>query len=108
KAQSAGTTPASILSGALRQLAQLHRLRLMMDEGASAASAVEGARPPLHFRRKPLVEVALKAWTSARLLRVMQQLADAVLETRKQPALAGAVAQRTLLAIAVNARRRDA
>src|SRR6185295_1410076 len=42
KAQSAGTTPASILSAALRQLAQLHRLRLAVDEGTPAASAVEG------------------------------------------------------------------
>jgi DNA polymerase-3 subunit delta len=107
KAQSAGTTPASILSAALRQLAQLHRLRLAVDEGTPPASAVEGARPPLHFRRKPLMEAALKAWTSTRLLRVMQQLADAVLETRRQPALAGAITQRALLSIAVNARRKE-
>ena len=108
KAQGAGTTPSSILSAALRQLAQLHKLRLAVDEGTSPMSAVEGARPPLHFRRKALVEAALKVWTAPRLLRVMAQLADAVLETRRQPALAGAITQRTLLSIAVNARRREA
>ena len=108
KAQGAGTTPTSILSAALRQLAQLHKLRLAVDEGTSPMSAVEGARPPLHFRRKALVEAALKVWTAPRLLRVMAQLADAVLETRRQPALAGAITQRTLLSIAVNARRREA
>ncbi len=107
RAQAAGTAPGTILSAAARQLAQLHRMRLAVDEGTPPASAVEGARPPLHFRRKTLVEAALKTWTAPRLLRVMQQLADAVLETRRQPALADAIAQRTLLSIAVNARRRD-
>ena len=28
---------------------------------------IEQAQPPIHFRRKPLVETALKAWTSERL-----------------------------------------
>ena len=107
KAEAAGTAPGTILLAAQRQLAQLHRLRLAVDDGTSPAGAVEGARPPLHFRRKALVEAALKAWSSDRLLRVMQQLSDAVLETRRQPALAGAIAQRTLMSIAVNARRRD-
>jgi hypothetical protein len=37
----------------------------------------------------------------------MAQLADALLETRRQPLLAEAIAQRTLLSIAVFARRKD-
>jgi DNA polymerase-3 subunit delta len=38
----------------------------------------------------------------------MDQLAEASLEARRQPALAEAIAQRTLLSIAVTARRREA
>jgi DNA polymerase-3 subunit delta len=37
----------------------------------------------------------------------MQQLADASLEARRQATLAETIAQRTLLSIAVNARRRE-
>ena len=37
----------------------------------------------------------------------MAQLADATLESRKQADMAEAIAQRTLLSLAVNARRRE-
>jgi DNA polymerase III subunit delta len=50
---------------------------------------------------------ALKTWTSARLERAMTQLAEAAFESRKQADLAEAIAQRTLLSLAMNARRRD-
>ena len=63
--------------------------------------------PPVHFSRKAAVEAALKAWTASRLARVMQQVAEAQLESRRQPALADALMQRTLLSLAVNARRRE-
>ena len=83
----------------------LHKARLAVEQGQSAGGAVESLH--VHFRRAALVESALKAWTSARLERVMGQLAEATLDTRKQPDLAEAIAQRALLSIAVNARRRE-
>jgi DNA polymerase III subunit delta len=107
KARAAGTSPGSIVSGALRQLAQLHRLRLAVESGSSVASAVENMRPPPHFRRKPLIEAAVNAWTAERLVELMAQLAQAVLETRLKPNLADAIAQRALLSTAMNARRRQ-
>jgi DNA polymerase-3 subunit delta len=64
-------------------------------------------QPPIHFRRKPLIETALKNWTSARLTRAMTALAEASLEARRQPALATAIAQRAMLQVATAARRRD-
>jgi DNA polymerase-3 subunit delta len=54
-----------------------------------------------------LVEAALRGWTSPRLLRAMGQLAEASLEARRNAPLAEAIAQRTLLSIAVSARRRE-
>jgi len=66
--------------------------------------------PPLHFRRKPLVETALRSWTVPRLEQLMDQLAKAALEVRSLRApidtLADPIAQRALLAIAVAARRK--
>lgn len=106
KAQVAGTSPGTIVSTALRQVAGLHRARLAVDDGTSSTQAVESMQPFVHFSRKSMVESALRAWSSERLERAMGQLAEALLETRRQPALAEAIAQRTLLALAVNARRK--
>jgi len=107
KARTAGTAAGTILSAALRQAAQLHRARLAVEQGASLDEAAGGIQPFVHFSRKAAVEAALKGWTSARLERVMTQLADATLEARRQTAMAEVIAQRTLLALAVNARRKD-
>lgn len=107
RARASGTAAPAILAAALRQNAQLHLARLSMEAGSGAEEALEASFPRLHFRRKALVESALRGWTSARLLRVMGQLADAVRDTRVQAPLADAIAERALLSIAVSARRRS-
>ncbi|MBI3701422.1 MAG: DNA polymerase III subunit delta [Afipia sp.] len=106
KAIASGINPNAILMAAQRQAAALHKARLSVDEGRMESDVVESGFPRLHFSRKPLVEIALRNSSSDRLLRVIAQLADAVLEMRKQSDLADTIAQRTLLAIAVNSRRR--
>jgi DNA polymerase-3 subunit delta len=106
KARAAGVHSAAILSAALRQLYQLHRLRLSVEAGQQVTSAVESMRPPVHFKRKPLIEQALRNWTSGKLLQAMQQLARAVLDTRRQAALADAIAHRSLVTLAATARKK--
>ena len=101
KARNAGTSPGSILSTALRHVAMLHKARLAMDAGQSARAAAESLY--VNFRRLPLVEGALRAWSAARLERAMQQLAEASFETRLRSRLAEAIAHRCLLSIAVQA-----
>jgi DNA polymerase-3 subunit delta len=107
KARAAATAPSTIIGYALRQAMQLHKMRIGVDAGSSVSETVESVFPKVHFSRKPLVETALKTWTTARLERVMAQLAAAALETRLQQTLAESIAQRCLLAIAQSARRRD-
>ena len=107
KARTAGTAPGTIVSAALRQVAQLHRARLAVEEGVSVDEAAGGIQPFVHFSRKAAVEAALKTWTSARLERAMAQLAEAALEARRQAGMAEIIAQRTLLSLAVNARRKE-
>jgi DNA polymerase-3 subunit delta len=63
--------------------------------------------PRLHFSRKGNVETALRNFSATRLVSIIEQLAVAALEMRKQASLAAVIAQRTLLSIAVNARRRS-
>ena len=108
KARAGGSSPAAIVSAAIRQVANLHKMKLAVEGGDSIEFAMMRGAPPVHFTRKKLVEAALRAWTPPRLLRAMQQLAEASLEARRNAALAEAIAQRTLLSIAVSARRRDA
>ncbi|MBI5909289.1 MAG: DNA polymerase III subunit delta, partial [Betaproteobacteria bacterium] len=50
--------------------------------------------------------MALRIWSPARLLRAMEQLAEASLDMRRNAPLAEVIAQRTLLSIAVSVRRR--
>ncbi len=107
KARGEGTNPGTIVSAALRQVAQLHKMRLALDSGESIETVMMRGAPPVHFSRKPTVEAALRTWAPNRLLRAMDQLAEASLETRRQPDLAEAIAQRALLSLAVNARRKD-
>lgn len=106
KTQVAGTSAGAIMSVALRQVAGLHRARLAVEDGMSASQVVGGMKPSVPISRRSTVEATLRTWSSERLERAMGQLADALLETRRQPALADAIAQRTLLSLAVNARRR--
>jgi DNA polymerase-3 subunit delta len=106
KARTAGTSPGTIVSTALRQVTQLHKARLAVDDGASVSEATGVIQPFVHFSRKAAVEAALRSWTSARLERAMAQLAEALLESRKQAGLADVIAQRTLLSLAVNVRRK--
>jgi DNA polymerase-3 subunit delta len=107
KAMVAGTYPGVIISAAQRQAAWLHKSALAMAEGAPLSTLLDSGFPRLHFSRKAAVETALRNFNAARLLAIIDQLATAALDMRKLPALAAVIAQRTLLSVAVNAKRRS-
>lgn len=106
KAMIAGTYPGMIMMAAQRQAALLHKASLLVEAGSSASSAVESGFPRLHFSRKGTVETALRNFSAQRLVNIIDQLAVAALDVRKQNALGAVIAQRALMSIAVNARRR--
>ena len=107
KARAGGSSPAAIISAAIRQVANLHKMKLAVEGGDSVEFAMKRGAPPVHFTREKAVGEALRSWTPARLLRAMEQLAEASLDMRRNAALAEAIAQRTLLIIAMGARRRE-
>ncbi len=107
KARAGGASPAAIISAAIRHVANLHKMRLAIDAGDSVDFVMQRGAPPVHFTRKDMVGAALRAWSGPRLLRAMAQLAEASLEARRHAPLAETIAQRTLLSIAVTARRRE-
>jgi len=106
KAMVADVAPVAIVGAALRQIERLHQLRLVVESGTSASATVEQMQPPLHFRRKPLIEAALRTWTSDRLARAMSVLAEASFDTRRQAGLAETIAQRAMTLIARGAAQR--
>ncbi len=106
KAMASGVYPGMIIASAQRHAALLHKARLSVEEGSPVSTVMESAFPRLHFSRKGIVENALRNLNSERLLQIITQLAATAFDMRKQTALAPTIAQRALLAIAANARRR--
>lgn len=59
----------------------------------------------LFFSRRKTVENALQRWGAEGAGRVLERLQNAVLQTRRRPDLAEAIARHTLLAIALDGGR---
>jgi len=106
KALASDTGTGTIMFSAQRQAAMLHKARLAIDEGQSAETACDRHVPRLHFSRRDAVLTALRNLSAERLQHFMLQLGDAVFEMRQRPALSDTIAQRVLMLIAANARRR--
>ncbi|MBV9969718.1 MAG: DNA polymerase III subunit delta [Xanthobacteraceae bacterium] len=107
KAQTRGITVGALISAVIRHAATLHRLRLSVEQGRSAANVVEAAGPAIHFSRKAAVQAALTAWSAERLERLIGRLGDTALDTRQRANLAYPIMHRMLIDIARLARRRD-
>jgi DNA polymerase-3 subunit delta len=107
KASVARTSAVAIIGAALRQTERLHLWRLEVESGTSASTVLEGVQPPIHFRRRPLVEAALKSWTAGRLVKAMAMLAEASLDARLEADLSQTIAQRAMGLIARSAARRE-
>lgn len=102
----AGGPPFLALSGTMRQFHALHAMRGAMEEGGrNAASVVAGARPPVFFSRRKLIERTLERWNRQSIERALARLQNAVLQTRRRPELASALVRQALLGIAVESTR---
>ena len=76
KAMVAGTYPGVIISAAQRQAAWLHKSALAVAEGTPVSTLLESGYPRLHFSRKGAVEIALRNFSAARLVAIIDQLAN--------------------------------
>ena len=72
-----GAAPVGVIRAGMLHLQRLHRARLAMDDGASAADATKAARPPVFFRRLGAFSRALGLWSSPTLGAALAALADA-------------------------------
>lgn len=87
-----------VLRGCIVQFEQLDAMRSLVDNHhrQPAQVLVEKGRG-IHFKRKPVIERALRHWRLDAINREMRRLAEAVLETRRRPHLESAIARQALL-----------
>lgn len=93
------------LQACLRQFQMLAVLRNAVDAGRNAASVMADEGRRVHFKRKPVLESALRRWTTPAIDQAMQHLQTAILETRRRNALEASLTRQALLALAVRSGR---
>jgi DNA polymerase-3 subunit delta len=100
KARAEGVDAGQMAGAALRHFMLLDELRAAVDAGVSPTDAVNGARPPVFFKRKGKMETALGLWPPARLARAIVVLGDAARDARLNAALSADIVGETLLTLA--------
>ncbi len=97
-----------VLQSCLRQFQQLDLMRSEMEERRlQPAQVMQNLGRGIHFRRKPIVERALKNWNSVDLSREATKLQAAILQSRQKPLLEDNLALQTLLSTTLQASRRN-
>ena len=103
---SSGTQPFLAVNATLRQFQQIQTLRYIVDtEKKPVSMVIASARPPIFFTRRKMVEQAVSVWKADGLMRVMERLHRAVLESRQNSALATAIIRQSLMAICIESAR---
>ncbi|MFD1329784.1 DNA polymerase III subunit delta [Mycoplana ramosa] len=95
-----------VLQACLKQFQLLELMRAEMDDRRiDASQAVATIGRHLHFRRKPVIEQALKRWRSDAIRREMSRLQATILQSRQRSSLEGTIALQTLLSTALQSAR---
>lgn len=95
-----------VLQGCLRQFQLLDAMRAEMeDKRLQSSQVMQTLGRHLHFKRKPVIEQALRNWSSAAIAKEMGRLQAAILQSRKRPALGDTIALQTLLGTTLQSSR---
>lgn len=95
-----------VLQGCLRQFQLLDQMRAEMDEKKlQAGQVMQTMGRGVHFRRKPVIERALRTWQPAAIAREMNRLQAAILQSRQRQSLEESVALLTLLSTTLQSGR---
>ncbi|KQO73807.1 DNA polymerase III subunit delta [Rhizobium sp. Leaf262] len=95
-----------VLQGCLRQFQLLDQMRAEMDDKKlQAGQVMQTMGRSVHFRRKPVIERALRTWQPAAIAREMNRLQAAILQSRQRQSLEESVALLTLLSTTLQSGR---
>lgn len=107
KITSSKTAVFLVIQACLRQFQLLDAMKTEMEEKRlPAAQVMQTLGRHLHFRRKPIIEQALRTWSSDAVAREANRLQAAILQTRKRPSLEDSIALQTLLSTTLQSARR--
>lgn len=95
-----------ILQSCLRQFQLLDIMRAEMDEkNAQPAQVMQTLGRHIHFKRKPIVERALRRWTAQFISRECGRIQTGILQTRQRQGLEESIALHLLMSITVQSAR---
>jgi DNA polymerase-3 subunit delta len=106
RARAGGQPPASLIRGVANHFQSLHMMSAAMESGTAPGQLVKSARPPLHFKRQPKVELQLRLWPRKDVETAISALADAECQTRTTGAPDDLLCHRTLLSLTRRAARK--
>lgn len=96
-----------VLQACLKQFQLMDLMRAEMDDKRQQPAQVMATLGRhLHFRRKPLIESALKIWTLAAIRRELGRLQTAIFQSRARQSLEDSIAMQILLAITLQSARK--
>ena len=89
-----------VLRAIERRLTMLLSLRGIVDGGASARTAVEGARPPIFWKEKDAVAIELSLWTTQGIVRSLGEILAAERAIKSSGSLGETLADTAILTLA--------
>ncbi|MBP1851859.1 DNA polymerase III subunit delta [Rhizobium halophytocola] len=96
-----------LLQACLRQFQQMDAMRAHMEtEKQQVGQVMQTLGRGIHFKRKPLIERALRAWNAEDLARETTRIGNAIFQTRQRPVMEENIALQTLLATTLQSARR--
>ncbi|CAD7049129.1 DNA polymerase III subunit delta [Pseudorhizobium endolithicum] len=106
KVQTSKTPVFLILQSCLKTFQMMELMRAEMDEkNIQPGQVMMTLGRHIHFKRKPLVEKALRIWPADALTREMERLQTAILQSRQKQVLEDSIAFQTLMAITLQSAR---
>jgi len=107
KIMSSKTAVFLVIQACLKQFQLLDAMKTEMEEKRlPAAQVMQTLGRHLHFRRKPIIEQALRTWSAEAVAREANRLQAAILQTRKRASLEDSIALQTLLSTTLQSARR--
>ena len=109
KISSSKTAIFLVIQACLKQFQLLDMMRAEMEEKRlQAPQIMQTMGRHLHFRRKPIIEQALRNWTAESIARETNRLQAAILQSRRRQVLEDSVAMQTLLSTTLQSGRKSA
>jgi len=99
-----GESPVTVIRALLRHLQRLHLLAARVAGGSSVEEAIRAARPPIFFKEHDSYRRQLGRWSTARLRRALERIAEAEFRMKLTGLPAETICREAMFALAREAR----